>query len=172
MSRCVFKGPYYSTLRVLNFWLPINSRVLNNWIEIRISGYTLKFAPFSLKQTDLLSIHKNWGRSPKFLTDNQHDSHKSGLLICIINKSLINPFVVVFSSDAIRCLLRKLKTLLAVNTDMNLWWCTQITHVMMQQHELWRITKLLFLLCKQLLKLYTDTEYEYLWNNWECEAYK
>ena len=43
---------------------------------------------------------------------------------------------------------------------------------MMQQHELRRITKLLFLLCKQFLKLYTDTEYEYLCNNWEREAYK
>ena len=129
MSRGVCKGPYFSTLRVLNFWLPINSRVLNNWIEIRISGYTLKFASFSLKQTDLFFIHENWGRSPKFLTDNQHDSHKSGLLICIINKSLIYPYVVVFSSDAIRCLLRKLKTLLAVNTDMNLWWCAHKSHM-------------------------------------------
>ena len=77
--------------------------------------YTLKFASFSLKQADLFSIHENWGRSPKFLTHNQHDSHKNGSLICIINL----PLAMSFSSDAVRCHLRKLKTLLAVITDMN-----------------------------------------------------
>ena len=73
-----------STCRVLNLW----PRTVGCWIIEEFVCYTLKFANFSQKQTDLSSIHDKLARNPKFLTDNIHGSLKSRVLICNTNTPL------------------------------------------------------------------------------------
>ena len=75
-----------ATLRylVLIFWL----LTVGCWIIEEFVCYTLKFAYFSSKQTDLSSIQDNLVQNLKFLTDNRPDSYKSSVLIWSINTPL------------------------------------------------------------------------------------
>ena len=60
----VFKGPYHSSFRVLNFLLPeVGCRIVEEFL-----CHTLNFAYLSSKQTDLSSIQEN-------LPQTQHDLH-------------------------------------------------------------------------------------------------
>ena len=84
-TRGVFKGPYHSTSRVLNFWIP----TVGCWIIEEFVCYTLIFAAyFSYKQTDLSSFQDNLAQNPKFVTDNRHCSQKGRALISNINTPL------------------------------------------------------------------------------------
>ena len=83
--RGVFKGPYHSTCRVLNFWLP----TVGCLIIDRLVCDNLKFAYFSSKKTDLSSIQDNLRKILDFrLTIVMILSKVGFYIICNINTPL------------------------------------------------------------------------------------
>ena len=50
--------------------------------------FAVKFAYFSSNQIEFSSVQDSLTRHPKFLTDNQHGSSKSRVLVCNINTPL------------------------------------------------------------------------------------
>ena len=85
-SRGLFKILYHSACRVMNLWLP----TVGCWINEEFVCYTLKFAHFTSKQTNLSSIEDNLAQNPKFLTDNRQDSCKNRVLVC---KQILRPWL-------------------------------------------------------------------------------
>ena len=60
----VFMGSYHSICKVLTFWLPtVEGRIIEEFVS-----YTVKFADFSSKQTDMSSIQDNLEPHPKWFT--------------------------------------------------------------------------------------------------------
>ena len=83
-DRGIFRDPYHLTCRVLNFWLPS----VGCWKIEEFVCFTLKFACFSSKQTDFVSIQDELAQNLKFLIDNRHVSRIRRVLICNINTPL------------------------------------------------------------------------------------